>query len=263
MEDGGEEAERGGGAALPSPARAHPRLYCGARSSRCSAARRRSRPSSPTSRPSARAVERADNAPPRRRGGALAARRCSCSTRWCARASPTRRRGGSSCTRWAFSAVAVLAAPDFAYAFRAIRRSRPLRRPLPHAAGARRSDWPTCLIIGMHVYHMLAFKLNSSDAFPPPFVRARAAGSILSTRGAPAARLVLLRLRLPGGIDYLMLTAVKCGKMAPIVEKRIRCSIKRAARPGHRRLLDRVHHVLGQAVSWHAARGRDADACPS
>ena len=30
---------------------------------------------------------------------------------------------------------------------------------------------------------------------------------------------------LPGGIDYLMLTAVKCGKMAPIVEKRINCSI--------------------------------------
>ena len=121
--------------------------------------------------------------------------------------------------------VAVLAAPDFAYLF----RNPPAGLSVAHCRTLPPlgcSDWPTCLIIGMHVYHMLAFKLNSGDLFHHLlFVPVIGGIHFVYPWGSSGNILCFFISGLPGGIDYLMLTAVKCGRMAPIVEKRINCSI--------------------------------------
>eukprot|EP00939_MAST-03C_sp_MAST-3C-sp1_P003145 g3145.t1 len=88
------------------------------------------------------------------------------------------------------------------------------------------SDWPPCLTLALHLYHMVAFDLNENDIFHHvlfvPII-----GGIRFTYpwGCAGNVLCFFICGLPGAIDYFMLAAVKSGKLKKMVEKRINCSI--------------------------------------
>ena len=125
--------------------------------------------------------------------------------------------------------VVVLAAPDFVYAL----ETPPLALSASHCsnlASAGRfapcSDWPTCMIIALHAYHIMAFELDAQDIFHHVlFVPIIAGGHFIWPWGTSSNILAFFISGLPGAIDYFLLAMVKSGKLAPIVEKRINCSI--------------------------------------
>ena len=60
--------------------------------------------------------------------------------------------------------VAALCVPDFMHTA----RNPPAAMSVEYCQGLpfpACSDWPTCLIISMHIYHMLSFKLDANDMF--------------------------------------------------------------------------------------------------
>lgn len=132
--------------------------------------------------------------------------------------------------------VAAMCVPDIYYAFRnppyAISKKACFDLPFPGC-----SDLPTSLIIAMHLYHMIAFRLGSDDLFhhltfvpiseergasnhdphpfPPrltvPFASGWTVGGInfVYPWGVCSNILCFFISGLPGGLDYLMLSAVK------------------------------------------------------
>lgn len=88
------------------------------------------------------------------------------------------------------------------------------------------TDWPTCIIISMHLYHMLAFKLDANDLFHHLlFVPTIGGINFVYPLGTLCNVLCFFISGLPGGLDYLMLAAVKAGKLPAYTEKRLNCSI--------------------------------------
>jgi len=88
------------------------------------------------------------------------------------------------------------------------------------------SNWPVCIIIAMHVYHMLSYKLSADDMFHHLlFVPVIGGMNFCYPGGALYNVLAFFISGLPGGISYLMLAAVKAGKLSSFTEKRINCSI--------------------------------------
>jgi len=88
------------------------------------------------------------------------------------------------------------------------------------------SDWPTCIIIAMHLYHMLSFKLSADDLFHHLlFVPIIGGINFCYPLGTLGNVLCFFISGLPGGIDYMMLSMVKMGKLTSYTEKRINCSI--------------------------------------
>ena len=122
------------------------------------------------------------------------------------------------------------------------------------------TDWPTCLIVAMHIYHMLAYKLSGDDLFHHLlFVPLIGGVNFAYAWGVTGNILSFFISGLPGGVDYLMLSLVKMGKMNSYTEKRINCSINTWIRsPG---ITAFVTIVLG---SWSQARsaGETKDLMP-
>ena len=123
--------------------------------------------------------------------------------------------------------VAALCLPDFSY----VAANPPAAiavsycRTLP-AGGLGCSDWPTSILIAMHVYHMLAFKLSPDDLFHHLlFVPVIGGIHFVYPWGASGNVLAFFISGLPGGIDYFLLAAVKAGRLSSFTEKRINCSI--------------------------------------
>lgn len=88
------------------------------------------------------------------------------------------------------------------------------------------SDWPTCMIIAIHIYHMLAFKLSSDDLFHHlTFVPVIGGGHFVWPWGAAGNILCFFISGFPGGIDYALLAMVKAGWVSSMTEKRINLSI--------------------------------------
>ena len=95
-----------------------------------------------------------------------------------------------------------------------------------HGLLAPCSDWPTCFIIAMHLYHMLSFQLDANDMFHHLlFVPIIGGMNFLYPNGAVANILSFFISGLPGGVSYLLLAMVKSGHVSAFSEKRISCSI--------------------------------------
>lgn len=92
--------------------------------------------------------------------------------------------------------------------------------------GGACSDWPTCIIIAIHVYHMCAFKLNAEDLFHHlTFVPIIGGGHFVYPWGIAGNVLCFFISGLPGGIDYFLLALYKEERIASLTEKRINLSI--------------------------------------
>jgi hypothetical protein len=88
------------------------------------------------------------------------------------------------------------------------------------------SDLLTSLIIAMHVYHTIAFKLSSADLFHHLlFVPLIGGVHFCYPWGVSGNILCFFISGFPGGLDYLMLAAVKSGVMSSFSEKHINTSI--------------------------------------
>ena len=121
--------------------------------------------------------------------------------------------------------VTVLATPDIYYTLLAPHRGVEVKYcdSLPFPAC---SDLPTCFIIGLHLYHVLFFKLTGGDIFHHLlFVPLVGLAHFVVPCGSSANILCFFISGFPGGIDYFLLGLVKNGSMHPIREKRINCSI--------------------------------------
>jgi len=121
--------------------------------------------------------------------------------------------------------VAALCVPDFIF----LARNPPAAmsvaycNSLPFPAC---SDWPTCIIIAMHMYHMLSFKLDANDMFHHLlFVPIIGGMNFCYPNGASANILSFFISGLPGGLSYMMLAMVKTGHLSAFSEKRFSCSI--------------------------------------
>jgi len=78
----------------------------------------------------------------------------------------------------------------------------------------------------MHVYHVLRFRLSRDDLFHHfLFVPIIGGGHFLYPFGTSGNILCFFISGFPGGLDYLMLAAVKSGRFLAYSEKRINCSI--------------------------------------
>lgn len=125
--------------------------------------------------------------------------------------------------------VVVLGAPDMIYSFwqPLMAMSTKYCVELNTAAYfAACSDWPKAVIVALHSYHALAFRLSSEDLFHHLlFVPVIAGFSFIQQFGSAGNVLAFFISGLPGGVDYFMLGLVKMGKLRPIVEKRLNCSI--------------------------------------
>lgn len=127
--------------------------------------------------------------------------------------------------------VAVLCVPDFVHTSNnpPAAMSVAYCASLPgygHGLLAPCSDWPTCFIIAMHLYHMLSFQLDANDMFHHLlFVPIIGGMNFLYPNGAVANILSFFISGLPGGVSYLLLAMVKSGHVSAFSEKRISCSI--------------------------------------
>ena len=88
------------------------------------------------------------------------------------------------------------------------------------------SDWPQVIIVALHAYHMLAFQLSGEDLFHHiVFVPIIAGANFAMSWGLSSNVLAFFISGLPGAVDYLLLAAVKAGRIPPMTEKRLNCSI--------------------------------------
>ena len=88
------------------------------------------------------------------------------------------------------------------------------------------SDWPACVVVALHLYHVIVFALNEQDLFHHIlFVPIIGGIRFVYPWGLAGNVLCFFICGLPGALDYMMLAAVKAGKMDKFVEKRINCSI--------------------------------------
>ena len=88
------------------------------------------------------------------------------------------------------------------------------------------SDWPTCIIVSVHIYHMLAFKLGSEDLFHHlTFVPIIGGGHFLYPWGLAGNLLCFFISGLPGMVDYFLLALYKDKQISSLTEKRINLSI--------------------------------------
>ena len=121
--------------------------------------------------------------------------------------------------------LAVLCLPDFANTF----NNPPAALSLEYCRGLGPlgcTDWPTCIVIAMHLYHMLSFKLDSNDYFHHLlFVPTIGGINFVYPLGPLCNVLCFFISGLPGGVDYMLLAYVKMGKISAYTEKRINCSI--------------------------------------
>ena len=121
--------------------------------------------------------------------------------------------------------ITGLSIPDFIYVFRTPPAALCVAycRSLP---GLGCSDWPTCIVVALHFYHMLAFRLSADDVFHHLlFVPIIAGMKFFYALGALCNVLCFFISGFPGAIDYMLLAAVKAGRVSPITEKRLNCSI--------------------------------------
>ena len=87
------------------------------------------------------------------------------------------------------------------------------------------SDWPTVLIVAMHVYHMMRFKLTNDDLFHHLlFVPLIGGIHFCYPLGVSNNILAFFISGLPGALDYLLLALVKEGHITSFIEKRLNCS---------------------------------------
>jgi len=137
----------------------------------------------------------------------------------------------SHIARWYFlhagtnAIVTILALPDIYYTLADPGNAISVKycKSLPFPAC---SDLPTVFIVGLHLYHMLFFKLTSDDLFHHLlFVPIICFAHFAYPFGAAANILCFFISGFPGGIDYLLLGLVKNGVIHPIREKRLNCSI--------------------------------------
>ena len=127
--------------------------------------------------------------------------------------------------------VAVLCVPDFVHTA----HNPPAAMSVAYCASlpsygqgllAPCSDWPTCIIIAMHLYHMLSFQLDANDMFHHLlFVPIIGGMNFFYPNGAVANILSFFISGLPGGVSYLLLAMVKTGHVSAFSEKRVSCSI--------------------------------------
>ena len=90
------------------------------------------------------------------------------------------------------------------------------------------------MIIAIHVYHMLAFKMSSDDLFHHlTFVPVIGGGHFVWPWGAAGNILCFFISGFPGGIDYALLAMVKRGWVSSMTEKRINLSINVWIGPRH------------------------------
>lgn len=85
------------------------------------------------------------------------------------------------------------------------------------------NDIATAIIAGIHLYHVVAYSNLDKDDY---FHHGLFCGTILPLHfvypwGTVSNCLCFFISGLPGGIDYALLAAVKCGRMASITEKKI------------------------------------------
>jgi len=123
--------------------------------------------------------------------------------------------------------AAACCLPDFKYAFANPPAAVAVSycRTLP-AGGLGCSDWPTAMIIAMHLYHMISFKLSPDDLFHHLIFVPIIGGIHFAFPWGVAGNILCFFISgLPGGIDYFMLAAVKAGKLSAYTEKRVNCSI--------------------------------------
>jgi len=85
------------------------------------------------------------------------------------------------------------------------------------------SDWPVLMIIAVHTYHCVAFKLSQQDIFHHfLFVPTLGVGGGLLTNWGPIRNVLSFFISgLPGGIDYMMLVLLKNGKTDKLTCKRL------------------------------------------
>eukprot|EP00750_Incisomonas_marina_P016025 INCI18854.2.p1 GENE.INCI18854.2~~INCI18854.2.p1 ORF type:complete len:283 (+),score=33.09 INCI18854.2:152-1000(+) len=137
----------------------------------------------------------------------------------------------SHVARWYFihagtnAIITVLAVPDLYFTLAAPARGLSVRycESLPFPAC---SDLPTCFIVGLHLYHVLFFKLTKDDVFHHLlFVPVVCFAHFAFPCGSAANILCFFISGFPGGIDYFLLGLVKNKLMHPLKEKRLNCSI--------------------------------------
>ena len=125
--------------------------------------------------------------------------------------------------------VSLGALPDFLYVF----QNPPAGLSVAYCVDLNKnssrwacSEWPVGLIVAMHIYHMMGFKLNADDMFHHLlFVPVIGGLHFMYPWGALGNVLCFFLSGLPGGISYFLLCAVKAGRMSSFMEKRINCSI--------------------------------------
>ena len=121
----------------------------------------------------------------------------------------------------------VFALPDLYYTFKRplSAMSGPYCQEL-HEAGAFAacSDWPQCMIVALHAYHMLAFKLSKEDMFHHLlFVPTIAGANFMFQFGSSGNILAFFISGLPGGIDYALLGFVKVSRTSSAARTRVWC----------------------------------------
>eukprot|EP00038_Savillea_parva_P006799 m.165933 g.165933 ORF g.165933 m.165933 type:complete len:332 (-) comp12622_c0_seq1:217-1212(-) len=85
------------------------------------------------------------------------------------------------------------------------------------------SDWPVLMIIAVHTYHCLGFKLSQQDIFHHfLFVPTLGVGGGMLTPWGPIRNCLAFFISgLPGGIDYVMLVLLKNGLTDKLTCKRL------------------------------------------
>eukprot|EP00035_Acanthoeca_spectabilis_P021579 m.439011 g.439011 ORF g.439011 m.439011 type:complete len:323 (-) comp18320_c0_seq1:929-1897(-) len=89
------------------------------------------------------------------------------------------------------------------------------------------SDWPVIMVIAVHTYHCLGFKLSQQDIFHHfLFVPTLGVGGGLLTKWGPIRNCLCFFISgLPGGIDYVMLVLLKNGMTDKLTCKRLSCKL--------------------------------------
>jgi hypothetical protein len=88
------------------------------------------------------------------------------------------------------------------------------------------NDSATCMIVAIHMYHMLAFSLNQDDIFHHlVFVPIIGGIHFVCSWGTAGNILTFFISGFPGGLSYFLLAAVKAGTLPSLTEKRWNCSI--------------------------------------
>ena len=122
--------------------------------------------------------------------------------------------------------VVDIAVPDLWYAAKAPSQCLSVAHCKSLGRFGACNDSATCMIVAIHMYHMIAFRLNKDDLFHHLlFVPIIGGIHFLWPWGTAGNILSFFISGFPGGLSYFLLAAVKAGQMSPLTEKRWNCSI--------------------------------------